>query len=246
MNIKDRVTVAQVRTTSDYSQFKSLAFNRSLSRKHLNDLTRSFETHPEMISASPIVVNQNMQVVDGQHRLKVLEALGLPVYYITVDNANIASAQVLNVVQKTWSFLDFARSYAASGNPHYQSFLAILEEYPMAPSSLVSIILDRGAGGQLTRIFKRGDLEVPEDTKAVYDRLEWVASFRDVVTGWGKRELMIALNIVRKTAGVDKDLLLGVLKEHKLPLCGSHVEYLAELEKRYNLDNSASEYLRFT
>lgn len=246
MSIKDKVTVAQVRTTSDYSQFRPLAFNRSVSRKHLGELTRSFEAHPEMISASPLIVNKSMEVVDGQHRLEVLKALGLPVYYIVVENANILSAQVLNVVQKGWNLLDYAKSYAASGNPHYQRFLTLLEDYPMAASALIAVVLNRGAGGQLTRLFKRGSLEIPEDAHEIYERLEWLLSFKDAVTGWGRRELTIALYHLYKTDGFDQDHMLAVLAADKLPLLGSYQNYLEELEKRYNRSSSAADYLRFT
>jgi hypothetical protein len=197
---------------------------------------RSFTEHPELISASPLIVNKSLEIVDGNHRLEVLRNLGLPVYYITVDNANISDAQVLNVIQKVWTFMDFGRSYAASGNPHYQKFLTLYEEYPMAPTALLAVIADRGAGGSLTRIFKRGKLEITGDEREMYHRLEFMASFQPFCRGYGRRECMLAIYKLLKIEGLDHQHMLDTLAQDKLPLCGSTEDYLHELERRYNTD----------
>ena len=58
--------------TTDYGQFKNIEGNRGINLKHVNTLVTSITEKDLQI---PIIVDQNMRVVDGQHRLEAYKKL---------------------------------------------------------------------------------------------------------------------------------------------------------------------------
>ena len=69
----------KIHVTSDYSKFSYLVGNRDIVNKHVKDLSGHIDERDLSI---PIIVNENMEVCDGQHRLEAYKVLGLPVHYI--------------------------------------------------------------------------------------------------------------------------------------------------------------------
>lgn len=71
----------EIKKSYNYDQFKKIAWNRSLDKSNLAKLIeenrKDFKLHN-----FPIIVTEDMKVVDGQHRLQVAKELGSPVYYI--------------------------------------------------------------------------------------------------------------------------------------------------------------------
>ena len=61
--------------TYDYNIFKKMLGNRELNERHVFRLKKSIR---ENYIPNAIIVNQSMEVVDGQHRLKALSELGKP------------------------------------------------------------------------------------------------------------------------------------------------------------------------
>ena len=56
----------KIRETNDYEIFKILKGNRDINQNHVNKLVQSITEKDLRI---PIVVDNNMYVMDGQHRL---------------------------------------------------------------------------------------------------------------------------------------------------------------------------------
>ncbi|XCY65795.1 ParB N-terminal domain-containing protein [Streptococcus iniae] len=62
--------------TTNYDMFNFSKFNRNVF------LTPEMLKQAELGFVSPIIVNENLTVIDGQHRLTACQQLGLPVEYI--------------------------------------------------------------------------------------------------------------------------------------------------------------------
>ena len=71
----------QVQTSSDYAKFKTLIGNRKPNELHIKRLISSFK---ERYLFSPILVNEKMQIIDGQHRFLSAKELNLPINYLVV------------------------------------------------------------------------------------------------------------------------------------------------------------------
>ena len=75
--------VNQVNQTTDYSKFKTLKGNRSVNKLHVKRLQKSFK---QSYLLSPIIVNQNYEIIDGQHRFNAAKAENLPVNFILCND----------------------------------------------------------------------------------------------------------------------------------------------------------------
>lgn len=76
--------IGTIFSTSDYTLFKKLKGNRRVKKN--KNLPRELE---EMGQTSPIVVNSNFEVIDGQHRLEILKSRGKPVSFIISDTVSL-------------------------------------------------------------------------------------------------------------------------------------------------------------
>lgn len=119
--------VFNVYKTTDYSIFKIMADNRDVNQLHVQRLVASFR---EKHLISPIIVNERMQVIDGQHRLQASAETGLPVYYLVIPGYGINEVQILNTNQKNWNKSDFLEMYCANGVKVYLQFKEFMTHFP--------------------------------------------------------------------------------------------------------------------
>tara|TARA_R100001015_G_C4567091_1_gene125814 strand:- start:93 stop:860 length:768 start_codon:yes stop_codon:yes gene_type:complete len=108
-NKKDKV-VSEIYQTSDYKKFSFLKTNREINYRHLERLEKSMLDNG--VDESPITVNVKFQILDGQHRFKVLEKLGQPIFY-RVISCNDSEKQVvtMNTNNKNWSNEDYLKMH---------------------------------------------------------------------------------------------------------------------------------------
>ena len=110
-----------VKITNDYSLFKTMNSNRQVNLSHVKNLMRSMSENGVLIN--PIIVNENYEVIDGQHRLRACSDLKLPIYYLIAKDYNIKEVHALNLNQKNWVNQDYLEAYASDGNINYQRIL---------------------------------------------------------------------------------------------------------------------------
>ena len=77
----------KVEETTDYKQFKKVKGNRGYAQRHLKNLVSSIAQN-NLLQYSPIIVNDKMEVIDGQHRLAAAQSLGLPIYYVVAGDGD--------------------------------------------------------------------------------------------------------------------------------------------------------------
>lgn len=109
--------VNKVYRTFDLSIFKTIEGNRVPNLMHVSRLADSIRSYG--MKCNPILVNENMQVIDGQHRLMAAKETGSFVYYIIVDGYKLEDVHTLNLNQKNWTKRDFMEGYANMGLKDY-------------------------------------------------------------------------------------------------------------------------------
>ena len=93
----------KVHETLDYSIFKKLPGNRKVSLSHVKGLIKSMK---KVVLDVPIIVNEQMQIVNGQHVFQARKELGLPILYIKRKGANTAHSMLWHSSPSTaWSIL---------------------------------------------------------------------------------------------------------------------------------------------
>lgn len=127
-NVQTHEKIADVMQTSDYSLFHRLDGNRRLVKSRKNKILKSIENVGYILN--PIIVNKNMDVIDGQGRLEALKELGLPVPYVVAGDIGIEECIALNINMTNWKVQDYIDSYAEMGNINYITFKDFRNTFP--------------------------------------------------------------------------------------------------------------------
>lgn len=182
--------------TRDYSQFKTITGNRGVQKAHVKKLMTAIEQDPETIKFNPIIVNENMEVIDGQHRLEALKELARngvdqPAYYIVAPGRTLEDVQAINSGRKAWSPLDYAYSYVERGNRNYQRYLDLRKEFGINHDVLLVYL----SGEEITNtatMFKEGNLKV-DDFEFSYNLSKYLHRYKPHYKNWHKRPFALAI-----------------------------------------------------
>ncbi len=120
-----------IQKTNNYEQFKELKGNRNLNAGHLARLTMSIGKK-NLMEYNPILVNENMEVVDGQHRLEVARQNKLPVYFQIVPASGLNEVMELNTNLRNWKLVDFVDSLIVQGNKTMMYLREFCDEYNLS------------------------------------------------------------------------------------------------------------------
>ena len=162
----------QVYTTTDYSIFKRLVGNRDIPESRISKIVESIQTIGWV--HNPIIVNEKMEVIDGQGRLTALQRLKMPVEYIIAEGAGNTECVYMNMNMVNWKLPDFVKSYAEQGNENYQRLLTLMEKYAGGNLNIISTAVYRVSKAK-TRDIKAGVLQLTEEQyKNAIPRLEFV------------------------------------------------------------------------
>jgi len=224
--------------TTDYNKFKLMVDNRPLMAAHVQDLMQSYTDNANLIELRPILVNEYMEVVDGQHRLEACKKLGIEVPFQVVPHLTIATAQLMNALQRPWRMIDFIVSYAGSGNPAYQQILRWMDTFdPIGPR--IALAYGRGVVNNERKTLQNirlGKLVIG-DKKLAEDRLSKLSDLP--VTFWYIETFAMAfLKVLRDVENYDHDRMVNGLKNYTFQRGATTLDNLRELEAAYNWHRS--------
>lgn len=202
-------------STTDYSAFKVIRGNRYVDAQHVKRLAKKIVREGNLTQYFPIIVNENMEVIDGQHRLRALEQLGYPVYYEVRPELNIGSVISFNTGNRNWSWRDYAMSYADRGNTHYKQFLELQEEFKERFRILMTYTGNGSSHSKdkhESRVFYEGDMVIRDF--ALARRL--LTQYKELAdeAGDASREFAIAAYRFMRTPSYDHAKMLGKVAEY--------------------------------
>lgn len=129
--------VASVYETYDYDKFHIMEKgNRDID--HYKNISLSMK---EEFLFSPIIVNENMEIIDGQNRFIASKALNKPIFYIVKEGYSIKEVRILNSNSRNWGKRDFIKSFADEGNEEYIRIMEFMKQYPDFSAHIVEYIL---------------------------------------------------------------------------------------------------------
>lgn len=105
--------------TEHYSRFKFLKENRPLA--HRPKLIESIKTHGLLM---PIDVDDQFNIIDGQHRFEACRTLGVPVKYRVVNYGRNELFEINNTQQR-WDFYDWLTAAKNVGHESTVDFIRI-------------------------------------------------------------------------------------------------------------------------
>ena len=125
--------------TKNYAQFQSLLGNRVLGAGHINRLIKSINEQ-NLLEYVPILVNEKMEVIDGQHRLTVAERLDIPIHYVQVRGFGLDQALILNANLRNWVMADYLESYISQGYEDYAYAKKFSRKHGVTLSNTVAML----------------------------------------------------------------------------------------------------------
>ncbi len=114
-----------VYSTTDYSEIKHIQGNRLVNPRNV-DLIKESMMEKQLVV--PAILNEKMEIIDGQHRLEACKQLSLSFYYIIVEGYHLHEVQKINANMKNWSMLDFLDSFIdlyKLGNHQYKNYIEL-------------------------------------------------------------------------------------------------------------------------
>jgi hypothetical protein len=128
--------------TKNYNLFGYMKSNRSINNGLVERLVKSIN-EIGYIESRPVIVNEDMIIIDGQHRFEACKRLELPIVY-EVSNVDMAKAMVaLNMNQQIWRLEDYVNSYAAQGRECYIYISNFENKYKLGISNSLLLCTDK-------------------------------------------------------------------------------------------------------
>lgn len=135
-NLKNLKTITPIYETYDYEMFETVNGNRIVNSLNYTKLFKSIEEKQLLI---PICVNENLQIIDGQHRFNVCKELNKPIQFYITEGYTIEDVKRANLVGKNWSRIDFLNLFISQNNNSYIDFAEILDTYKINMNDLLKV-----------------------------------------------------------------------------------------------------------
>lgn len=240
-NLK-RVVDNTVRTTKDYQIFKRITGNRIINATHVNRLKESMQKHDLMI---PIIVNENMEVIDGQHRLQARTELGIIVYYVVISGLSIEDTQKANANNKNWTGEDFLNYYCERNYYAYKEFKKFKEKFKFSMQVSMGLLAGQTMGNAE---FNEGQLMLRPDTIEKAERTAFcLYSIEPYYKGFKRRSFVFAMAKLLNNEQFDFDEFMNKLsyQSSKMVDCVNIEQYIRIIEDIYNYKRKQEDKIRF-
>lgn len=234
----------QVHTTEDYFMFKQIDGNRNKNLLHINRLKKSMQEH---YLFTVIIVNDDYEIIDGQHRFDVIKDLKLPLNYIVCEGYGLKEVHILNQISRTWNADDYLQGYCSLGYEDYLLYKEFKELYGFGHGECISILSGISTNGRnYVDAFYAGLLKVVdyEDACLIADKILLIAPFYD---GFKRRSFIYAMLMLFKNPNFEFTELLQKLKLQPTAMvdCTNQTQYVSLIEEIYNYRRREKVNLRY-
>lgn len=235
----------EIKVTNEYEKFKKLKGNRAVTEKRKEKIKNSILKVGYI--TSPILVNENFEIIDGQGRFEALKELQLPIEYIIQDNIGITECVAMNINNTNWSLLDYIQSYADKGLESYQYILDLMQEFNIYNISIISVAIC-GKNRLDSRQIKNGELNIT--SAEYYQAKNRLSYFKEILDKYKNitrinllfQGLLFCCYINEVNLHRLKTKILDVLQIGKIPPIPSMNDIMQFIEEVYN-KNSKTKYV---
>jgi len=160
--------------TSNYSKFVLIEGNREINPRHVEGLKKSIQ---KIGLITPIQVDKNFRIGNGQHRFYACKALGYPItYQLLKDDIDLEKIMIdININNENWNNDDFCNRWAKKEqkeNP--TSYMSMpynifqqFRNHKLHNMSLITLIYGSYADVH-TKSFKSGKLKIKNKIPNVF------------------------------------------------------------------------------
>ncbi len=220
-----------IQKTHDHDMFSFIEGNRHVSKTRISALKKSIEKN-NLLYLAPIVVNEKMKIIDGQHRWQAAKELNVPIYYMIVPDIDVDDMIILNAYQRAWTLDNFLKLYLSKGLPEYVKLQEFANKWSLSTSMATGILT--GSFTHSTGIredFKSGNFVATNAVKGE-KLMEEAQSLQPFTQGGDflfRREFLHAFSRVLEIIKID-ELLLALQKGEKIERRATRIDYFREFE----------------
>lgn len=204
----------KIQSTYKYEDFKFIEGNRDVD--HEDRIEKSIRQSGLLIQ--PVLVNENMMIIEGQNRYTACRNLGLPIYYVVQPGLGLEEVKSLNSASKNWTTRNYIHSYAAGDKKLDYIYVEQLQRaYPWATNRIIGFATHGETGCGTYSTLKSGNFDCSElEYNRAVEVLDYVSQFREGIDGIGGRKefYVIAIMFCYFCEDVDSEYLLTKFKKY--------------------------------
>jgi hypothetical protein len=156
-----------IQHTNNYDQFKQVTSNREVNQKHVKKLARAVQAK-NLLHVNPIIVNDKMEIIDGQHRLEAARLLKVPIFYVVDESITKQDISALNANARNWMLMDYINYWTTEKAPGFATLSKYISEYPfLKPSTIISLLSGRENGGLAGEYIQQGKVFITNESGAI-------------------------------------------------------------------------------
>ncbi len=216
------------------SIFKQIDGNRVPNLQHVRRLTDSINVNG--MKCNPILVNENMEVIDGQHRLMAAKESESFIYYIIVKGYSLSEVHTLNLNQKNWGKKDFMEGYANMGVESYIKLKKFIEKNDdFTLNDCISMCANLSSNNHnLAHKYKLN--RKTSYTQQVFEEGTWIGKDFELGQDWANKIRMVKPYYNGYNKGGFVKTMIGLLQKETFDFTAFELdaEYFEAQEKRYN------------
>lgn len=230
--------------TRNYTIFKDMKGNRPIKPNRKRSIKSNIEENDLDV---PIIVNEKMEILEGQHTKQVREEMGLPIKYLK-RKGDIRHVMKFNSISSTWTNREFLDSYCLRGYKEYQMLAYFVKEYGLGISFSLGLLVGktRHAQADARKNFMDGQFKVKNFARAdeIAQRIHKIGEYVDFNRD---DKFMRAIVTCMSYPEFDWQFFLKKLesKSTKLRKHASRNDYLVAIERFYNHGTSHKKRLQF-
>jgi hypothetical protein len=235
----------QVHTTTDYFMFKPIDGNRNKNLLHIKRLQKSMA---ENYLFTIITVNENYEIIDGQHRFEVIKELKLPLNYVICKGYGLNEVHILNQNSKTWNADDYLAGYCKLGYSDYVRYKVFKEKYDLPHNICVPILSGFASNTPESGIkdFYNGNFKIKSWKQAI-DFADNLSLFSSLYQGYKKPKFIFALLQLMKKEKFELIEFISKLRLQPSSMidCQTTSQYINLIEQIYNYKRREKVNLRY-
>ena len=231
-----------VQTTTDYFMFQSIDGNRAKNQLHLKRLEKSIADN---YLFTIITVNENYEIIDGQHRFEVIKKLKLPLNYVVCEGYGLREVQLLNANSKNWQSDDYLSGYCDLGYEDYLKYRTFKKKYKLGHAECMTL-LARGANGDNVKKFAMGEFKIKDLAKSE-KTIEQILLVKPFYEGVRRRSFVYAMIYLLNHPRFNMIEFLSKLRLQPTTLvdCTNTASYVTLIEEIYNYRRRDKVNLRY-
>lgn len=186
ISIANAENAGVVYSTANYQLFHFLERNRPVKMSKVAKIRKSIERRGQL---TPLQVRSDYSIIDGQHRLKALEELGLPVLFIVLNGAEEKDIIELNTARGNWVTDNYPHFFYDS--PSYDMLESFRNRHGLSVNAAHIVLKSSFLSGALQAQFEKGDFALSnEELIRGEQRMEKIDALCTLDDGRFKKKLL--------------------------------------------------------